>query len=50
MPHETEIIIRGARQPVRFGESSEPHTPSKIEVWHCALALFIVGFIVGKLF
>lgn len=52
MPHETEIIIRGARQPVRFGEPShtEPHTHSKVQVWHCALTLIVLGFILGKLF
>lgn len=51
MPHETEIVIRGARQPVRFGEPDaakhEPHTHSKILVWHVAAALVLVGFLAG---
>jgi hypothetical protein len=50
MPHETEIIIKGLNQGVRFGDHEHDHAakPARCRVWWFPVAL-VVAFLAGAL-
>jgi hypothetical protein len=48
MPHETEIIIKGLNQGVRFGDHGHDDKPARCRVWWFPVAL-VVAFLAGAL-
>ncbi len=56
MPHETEIIIKSWKQPVRLGDDGHAETKhaesetsghSVLRLWHCVAVVLCTGILIG---